>query len=164
MGFVLNAATARYPAVVLGSKAAARLGIHSLDGDPVVYLGGRWFSVVGILDSVPLLPNIDSSALIGYPIAHDLFGTDLNPSTVYVLTETNRVEAVRSVLAATANPQHPNEVSVSRPRLLGKSAASAAQCASLGPAVWPCSSGYRDRQHDGGGARTAHRDRGAARS
>jgi putative ABC transport system permease protein len=127
IGSFLNSATAQYPAVVLGSKAAERLGIRSLDGGPVVYLGGHWFTVVGILDSVPLLPNIDSSALIGYPIAHDLFGTALNPSTVYVLTDTGQVEAVRSVLAATANPQHPNEVSVSRPSdaLEAKNAANA---------------------------------------
>jgi putative ABC transport system permease protein len=114
-GSFLNAATAKYPAVVLGSKAAERLGIHSLEGNPVVYLGGRWFSVIGILDPVPLLPNIDSSAMIGYDIAHDLFGTDRNPSTVYVLTDPNQVRQAQNVLAATANPEHPNEVTVSRP-------------------------------------------------
>jgi putative ABC transport system permease protein len=114
-GTFLNAATAKYPTVVLGSKAAQRLGIHSLDGDPVVYIGGHWFSVVGILDPVPLLPNIDSSAMIGYDIAHDMFNTDRNPSTVYVLTDPDQVQQVRDVLAATANPEHSNEVSVSRP-------------------------------------------------
>jgi putative ABC transport system permease protein len=114
-GTFLNGATVKYPTVVLGSKAAERLGIRSLDGDPVVYLGGHWFSVIGILNSVPLLPNIDSSAMIGYDIAHDLFATDRNPSTVYVLTDPSQVRQVQSVLAATANPEHPNEVSVSRP-------------------------------------------------
>ena len=114
-GRFLNAATARYPAVVLGSKAAQRLGITSLDGNPAVYLGGYWFSVVGILDPVPLLPNIDSSAMIGYSVAHDLFATALDPSIVYVRTVPNQVKAVQAVLAATANPEHPNEVSVSRP-------------------------------------------------
>ena len=34
---------------------------------------------------------------------------------MYVLTDPDQVEAVQSVLAATANPQHPNEVTVSRP-------------------------------------------------
>ena len=114
-GTFLNAATSKYPAVVLGSKAAARLGIRDVDDNPIVYIGGHWFTVVGILDPVPLLPNIDSSALIGYGVAHDLFGVDAIPSSVYVLTDPNQVEAVRSVLAATANPQHANEVSVSRP-------------------------------------------------
>jgi putative ABC transport system permease protein len=114
-GSFLNAATAKYPAVVLGAKAAERLGIHSLDDNPTVYLGGHWFTVVGILDPVPLLSNIDSSAMIGYDVAHDLFGTERNPSTVYVLTDPDQVEAVRAVLPATANPEHANEVSVSRP-------------------------------------------------
>ncbi len=114
-GSFLNAATAKYPAVVLGSKAAERLGIRDLTGDPVVYLGGHWFSVVGILDPVPLLSNIDSSAMIGYDIAAELFDTDRSPSTTYVLADPDQVDAVRDVLAATANPQHPNEVTVSRP-------------------------------------------------
>ena len=114
-GSFLNAATSKLPAVVLGSKAAERLGIRDLSSGPAVYLGGHWFTVVGILDPVPLLPNIDSSALIGYDVAADMFGTDRSPSTVYVLTDPDQVEPVRSVLAATANPQHPNEVSVSRP-------------------------------------------------
>ena len=114
-GSFLNAATAQYPAVVLGSKAAERLGIHDLSSNPVVYLGGQWFTVVGILDNVPLLPNIDSAALIGYDVAVSLFGVDRNPSTVYVLTDPHQVEPVRSVLAATANPTHPEQVNVSRP-------------------------------------------------
>jgi putative ABC transport system permease protein len=114
-GTFLNAANAKYPAVVLGSKAAERLGINSLDSNPSVYLGGHWFTVVGILDPVPLLPNIDSSAMIGYDVANELFGTARNASTVYVLTDPEQVDQVRSVLAATANPQHPNEVSVSSP-------------------------------------------------
>ena len=114
-GAFLNAATAKYPAVVLGARAAERLGIDDLSGSPVVYLGGHWFTVVGILEPVPLLPNVDSSALVGYDIAHELFGTVRNPSTVYVLTDPAQVEAVRSVLGATANPAHPNEVRVSRP-------------------------------------------------
>src|SRR5947208_294297 len=57
-GSWLNAATARYPAVVLGATAARRLGTG-----PAVYLGGRWFTVVGVLAPVPLAPELDSAAL-----------------------------------------------------------------------------------------------------
>jgi putative ABC transport system permease protein len=114
-GAFLNAATSKYPAVVLGAKAAERLGIADLAHDPVVYLGGHWFSVVGILEEVPLLPNVDSSAFIGNDIANELFGTERNPSSVYVRTDPDQVEQVRAVLAATANPEHPNEVQVTRP-------------------------------------------------
>ena len=51
-GAWLNDATAHYPAVVLGTKAAARLGVGAAAPDQQVYLGGRWFTVVGILDPV----------------------------------------------------------------------------------------------------------------
>src|SRR5688500_18110559 len=47
-GTFLNPATGAYPSVVLGSVAAERLGITDLDGDPLVYIAGRWFKVIGI--------------------------------------------------------------------------------------------------------------------
>ena len=114
-GRFLNAASERYPAVVLGSKAAERLGISSLSGQPLVDIGGHWFEVVGLLDPVPLGPDIDRSALIGYDVAKTLFGIDDSASTVRVRTDPRQVEAVRSVLAATANPQAPGNVTVTRP-------------------------------------------------
>jgi putative ABC transport system permease protein len=114
-GTFLNAATGAYPSVVLGSVAAERLGISTLDGDPLVYLGNQWFAVIGILDEVPLAPDIDRSALIGYDVAQRLFGIDEAPSTVRVRTDPDQTDAVWEVLAATANPEAPNEVDVSRP-------------------------------------------------
>jgi putative ABC transport system permease protein len=114
-GAFLNDATATQPAVVLGSEAAARLGVTDLDGDPLVWLGGQWFRVVGILDPVPLGPDIDRSALIGYAVAQELFGIDEAASTVRVRTDPDQVEAVRAVLAPTANPEAPEEVDVTRP-------------------------------------------------
>ena len=112
-GTFLNAANSRYPVVVLGATAAERLGIARAGGQ--VWLGDRWFTVVGILNPMPLAPEIDRSALIGQPAAMELFGIDDSPSTLYVRTDQEAVEAVRGVLAATVNPAHPEEVQVSRP-------------------------------------------------
>jgi putative ABC transport system permease protein len=114
-GSFLNSATAAYPAVVLGSVAAERIGITSLEGGPQVFIGGRWFTVVGILDSLPLAENIERAALIGYPVAGELFETDANPSEVYVRANTDRVIEARDLVPATANPEAPEEVEVSRP-------------------------------------------------
>jgi putative ABC transport system permease protein len=114
-GVWLNEATARYPGVVLGSVAADRLGIGAAGADLRVWLGGQWFTVLGILDAVELASELDSAALIGWPVAQALLGFDGHPTTVYTRTREDAVEDVRSVLAATANPQHPNEVEVSRP-------------------------------------------------
>ena len=114
-GTFLNGATERYPAVVLGSVAASRLGIERAEPGVVVRIGDHWFSVVGILDPVPLAPEIDRSALIGFPVAESLLGFSGNPSTIYERSDDDAVEAVRSVLGATANPENPEEVRVSRP-------------------------------------------------
>jgi putative ABC transport system permease protein len=114
-GTFLNDATATQPTVVLGSEAARRLGITDLAGDPLAYIGGRWFRVIGILDPVPLGPDIDRSALVGYPVAQELFAIDESASTVRVRTEPDQVNAVRSVLGETANPEAPDEVEVTRP-------------------------------------------------
>ena len=114
-GRFLDDAFVKYPAVVLGSEAANRLGIHSIEGQPIVDIGGNWFEVVGILDSVPLAADIDRSVLIGYDVARQLFGIDEAASTVRVRTEPDAVEEVQTVLAATTNPQKPSNVSVTRP-------------------------------------------------
>jgi putative ABC transport system permease protein len=109
----LNAATARYPATVLGATTASQLGIDQIGSQ--VWLGGRWFTVVGILDPVTLAPELDRTALIGLPAAKQLFGSDGAPSTIYVRTDPDQVSDTQGVLGATANPEHPNEVQVSRP-------------------------------------------------
>jgi putative ABC transport system permease protein len=111
----LDAATEDYPTVVLGAVAARRLGIESVANSPLVYLGGRWFSVIGILETLPLSPEIDRAALIGLPIARDLFGATGSPTTIYVRAADAAIDDVRAVLAATANPAKPEEVTVSRP-------------------------------------------------
>jgi len=115
----LDAATAKYPAVVLGSTAATQLGVDKV-GVKVWIAGisgqkGHWFSVVGILDSNVLVPDLDRAAFVGYPIAASLLGHDGHPSTVYLRADPDRVSDVERVLGATANPASPNEVNVSRP-------------------------------------------------
>jgi putative ABC transport system permease protein len=114
-GSWLNGLTERYPAVVLGATAADRLGVALAGPDVQVWLGGQWFTVVGVLHPVPLAPELDSSALIGWPVAEDLLDFDGYATTVYTRASEASVEAVQSVLAATANPEAPNEVEVSRP-------------------------------------------------
>ncbi|ABW09553.1 protein of unknown function DUF214 [Parafrankia sp. EAN1pec] len=114
-GTYLNEATQRYAAVVLGSTAAAHLGVDSTGPDQQIHLGGQWFTVVGILAPVGLAPELDRAALVGWPSAADLLGFDTYPTTLYTRTDPNHVEAVQTLLARTANPAAPNEVDVSRP-------------------------------------------------
>jgi putative ABC transport system permease protein len=114
-GRFIDDAVDGYPAVVLGSVAAERLGIRSLEHPVLVWIGERWWSVVGILDPLPLAPEIDRSALIGRDVAEALFGTDMAPTTIYVRANPELIDDTRAVLAATADPENPEAVEVSRP-------------------------------------------------
>jgi putative ABC transport system permease protein len=114
-GSYLNAATATEPVCVLGAQAAQLLGIDRLYPGLRVWLGGMWFYPVGILTSATLAPEIDTSVLVGFPAAHKYLGFDNHPTTIYVRTVTSQTAAVQAVLAATANPEAPNDVNVSQP-------------------------------------------------
>ena len=111
----LDAARSELPVTVLGSVAAERLGISEVADGTTVWLGGQWFSVIGILEPLELAPDLDRSALIGRDIATDRFDTVDTPGTVYVRTDPTLVDSVQSVIAASANPENPDQVAVSRP-------------------------------------------------
>ncbi|HMJ36283.1 MAG TPA: ABC transporter permease [Baekduia sp.] len=120
----LDAAIATEPVVVLGAAAAERMGVDRVVPGDRVWLGGQWFTVAGILAPAVLAPEIDTSALVGYPAARRYLHytstvggrvTSGPPTTVYVRADTARVEAVQGLLAQTANPEAPNEVDVSQP-------------------------------------------------
>lgn len=114
-GAFLNRATGRYPTVVLGSVAAERLGITDVGEGVRFWLGDRWFTVVGVLEPLPLSPNLDRSVIVGRPVAERLLDADESASRIYVRADPADVEAVQGVLAATADPESPEEVSVERP-------------------------------------------------
>ncbi|MEW2528677.1 ABC transporter permease [Streptomyces sp. NPDC047071] len=111
----LNAANARYPAVVLGPKAAEQLGVFRAGSDTKVWLGGQWFTVVGLLAPNELVPDLDSAALVGWPVAERELDFDGHPTTVYTRAEDAAVTDVQALLGATANPENPSETNVSRP-------------------------------------------------
>lgn len=116
-GVFLNAVTERYPVVVLGNRAARVLGVEPrTDGvASLVWIADRQFVVAGVLEPVPLAPELDSTALVGWPAAERYLAFDGTPGLVYVRAADHAVEAVKAVLGRTVNPERPNEVLVSRP-------------------------------------------------
>jgi putative ABC transport system permease protein len=114
-GSYLNAATEREPVVVLGAQAAQRLGIDRVFAGERIWLGGMWFYVAGILHTAVLAPEIDSSALIGFPAAQRYLDFDGHPSEIYVRAQYSQVAAVDNILAATADPEAPGSVDISQP-------------------------------------------------
>jgi putative ABC transport system permease protein len=120
----LNSGTALMPVAVLGSIAARELDIDRVYPNQRIWLGSQWFNVAGILNPSPLAPDIDVSALIGYPAAQKYLGYLViahgermasPPSTIYVRAATGHEAAVQSLLAQTANPEAAYEVAVSQP-------------------------------------------------
>jgi len=116
-GRFIDRAVERYPAVVLGSKAAQRLGIERLHGIVQVFIAGRLFTVVGIMKPQPLVPELDSAALVGYPVAARVFGAERSATKIYVRTRPGEaaVRRAAALLPSAADPWAPEEVAVSRP-------------------------------------------------
>jgi putative ABC transport system permease protein len=117
-GHYLTEGTAALPVVVLGDKAATRLGITEVrrgEPAPTVWLGDRWFTVAGVLAPIPLAPDLERSVLVGWTAARTWLGFDGHPTVVYVRARESQLEDVRSVLAATVFPENPGRIEVSRP-------------------------------------------------
>ena len=116
-GRYLNAATEREPVAVLGAAAAQLLGIDRIRPGMRIWAGGQWFYVTGILHHAVLAPEIDSAVLVGFPAARKYLHFDGHPSKIYVRTVNTQAvtTAVDNLLGYQANPENPNQVTVSQP-------------------------------------------------
>ncbi|WP_343241809.1 MULTISPECIES: ABC transporter permease [unclassified Streptomyces] len=117
-GRYLSEATGTIPTAVLGTVAAARLGFPDPrpgESPPLVLINDRWFSVIGILRTVPLAPEIDRAVMIGWESAHTALGFDRRPTQLFIQAQEAAIEDVHAVLPATIDPLSPSQVLVSRP-------------------------------------------------
>jgi putative ABC transport system permease protein len=114
-GQFLNSSNENFPTVVLGAQAASTLQITSATGHIQLFIGGTWFTVIGILKSAVLDTSLDSQVFIGLPVAERVFDVQPNPSEIYVRANVNKVTQTSNLLAATTDPQNADGVQVSRP-------------------------------------------------
>ncbi|MFF3392685.1 ABC transporter permease [Streptomyces sp. NPDC002669] len=112
-GVWLDPAGERLPTTVLGAVAADRLGI-TRTGETIMMNGTR-VAVVGILEPLELVPNLDRVAMVGFPAAERHFGFDGHPTTVFERSTDASVEDVRAILARTVSPGKETGIKVSRP-------------------------------------------------
>ncbi|MEW9517763.1 ABC transporter permease [Streptomyces tubercidicus] len=112
-GAWLNAANDRSPSVVLGHVSAQRLGITGVGQQ--VYIGGRYFTVIGIIDPLPLAPEIERSALLGWTAASNLLAFDGHPTSLYERSTDASVHDVRDLIPRTVDPENPHNVQVTDP-------------------------------------------------
>ena len=116
-GRYLNAATEREPVAVLGAAAAQLMGIDRIRPGMRIWAGGQWLYVTGILHHAVLAPELDSAVLVGFPAARKYLHFDGHPSKIYVRTVNTpaATTAVDNLLGYQANPENPNQVTVSQP-------------------------------------------------
>jgi putative ABC transport system permease protein len=111
----LDESRSELPVVVLGSLAAQRLGVTDVGDGVQVWLGERWFTVIGVMEPLGLAPDLDTAAVIGRAYAAAELGAPETPGTIYLRTDPERVDGVQAVIAPTANPANPDQVQVTRP-------------------------------------------------
>ncbi|WP_432043542.1 ABC transporter permease [Streptomyces cadmiisoli] len=109
----LDRAPRRYPTAVLGERAAQRLGVTG-PGERV-WIGDRYFTVLGVLSPVRLTPEMDTAVLVNAEAAERYLGYDGHPTLLYERSPDALVETVRARLPRAVNPENPQHVAVSRP-------------------------------------------------
>ena len=95
------------PVAVLGATAADRLGVRPGDR---IWIGDRWYGVIGILGSAGLASEIDTAALLGDRWVRETFEGETigDVSAIYVRAEPGRIDRVAAILAAAASPGWPH--------------------------------------------------------
>ena len=112
-GTWFTAASARFPSVVLGAAAAQHLGIDHIGTD--VLVGNQLVPVVGVLDPVPLAPELDTSVLVGWDAARTYYQFAGHPTSVYVRVVQDQLDAVDAIVPRSVSPTNPNTVVVTVP-------------------------------------------------
>lgn len=112
-GSWFSEANQAFPTAVLGSRAAIRLGVSEVGTR--LWIKGQWVVVVGILKPLDLASELDPAVMLPQQAALERFAADRTATSLYLRAHESQVVAVSEVLPATANPQHPELVSVSRP-------------------------------------------------
>jgi putative ABC transport system permease protein len=116
-GSFLNPDTAEMHAVVLGSAAASNLAITAavLKDHPEISIGAASFTVVGILEPMPVTSGLNYGVFTGWSAARAILRFDGRATSVYVRTDPGAIGPVSQVLGPTILPQAPGLVNVSQP-------------------------------------------------
>jgi putative ABC transport system permease protein len=102
------------PVVVLGARAAARLGINRVDDAPTVFISDRPFVVIGIVFATVRHTELLDSLIIPDGTAAKYFGLE-SPLSMQIRTELGAAASVGRQAAIALSPGQPGLVEVSLP-------------------------------------------------
>jgi putative ABC transport system permease protein len=103
--------------VVLGSQAARNLGVLDVSGQPAVFLSGRAFSVVGILDPVGRMPELNLAVLLPSTTAVELFGDPVpaHPARMVLRTRIGAAALTARQVGLALRPDRPTLLQATPP-------------------------------------------------
>jgi putative ABC transport system permease protein len=112
-----DAALADAPVAVLGTGAAANLGIGGLVGPTSIEIGGRPFTVVGIVGDVERHPELRVSVIVPFGIAAQIWGepTTTEGAELIVATQLGAATQVAKELVWAVSPGAPSAITVQEP-------------------------------------------------
>jgi putative ABC transport system permease protein len=102
------------PVAVLGRSAAALLGVTRVDNQPSVFVDGRSYTVVGILDHVERAPKLLDAVIVPQSTARAAFGLE-QPGELQVLVAMGAGPMVGEVIAEALSPNDPKGFDVAMP-------------------------------------------------
>jgi putative ABC transport system permease protein len=98
---------------VLGSVAAARLGISRLDANPAVFVNGRPYTVVGIVQDFQRQPERALSVIIPTTTASAHYGPPSDPPAhLFAVVRLGAAEVVGGEVAVALSANHPEAFAV----------------------------------------------------
>ena len=100
--------------VVLGSDAAATLGVDRLRNLPSVFIDDVQFTVIGIIDDAPRDQGLLAGLIIPSSIASSRFGVT-RPERVVIETDLGAAALIATQAAVALNPNAPETLTVASP-------------------------------------------------
>ncbi|MFD3936080.1 ABC transporter permease [Streptomyces sp. NPDC058611] len=98
----------RQRVAVLGSGAAARLGITTLETRPAVFIGAEPFTVIGIIEDVERKAELLLSVAVPRTTAEEIWGVpDGGGTTMLVATDVGAAQQVARLAPTALRPDHP---------------------------------------------------------
>lgn len=99
---------------VLGREVAEKLGINRVDSRPSIFIGNLPYAVIGIIDSSPRRPALQSAVIIPDGTAERDFEL-AGPTAVDVRTDLGAAQQVAGQAAVAVSPNDPTLASVKAP-------------------------------------------------